>query len=304
MNTSRRHFLRLSSTAVAAATLPRRGYASSGESRVRPIGFSLYGMQTLPVAEAIRHCGRIGYASVELCLLKDFPTEIGKFPPPVQSEVRNRLLDSGMELASLLVNIDLSAADQTSALDTIKSAAEIARRLQDRPPLIQSVPGGTPALWETDKERIAANARGLAEVAAAAGVKLAIKAHCTQAVRTPEQLLWLYRRVNHEGFILAYDYSHYQVEGLALEPTLRTLIPHTGFIHLKDAVVGTRPAQYLLPGEGETDYVRYFKLLSELKYSGPVVIEISSQTHRRPGYDPVATAEKCHALLSKALRGG
>ena len=58
------------------------------------------------------------------------------------------------------------------------------------------------------------------------------------------------------------------------------------------------PAKYLLVGEGKIDYVKYFRLLEELKYRGPILVEVSAQIHRLPGYAPVKTAEKCYAFLS------
>ena len=304
MHLTRRRFLKQSFYGLAVAAATSRPLAAAPyNGKSRPIGFSLYGMRDIPVAEAIDHCKRIGYDNIELCLMKDFPTELGKFTPAQQREVRARLRATGLELSSLLVHINLAAADQQPMLDVINGSAEVARTLDERrPPLIESVTGGKAGEWEATKDRIAANLRRWAEVAAAGGTRIAIKAHYGQAVNSPERILWLLRKVDHPGLTLTYDYSHYQAEGFELEPSLRAVIPHTGFIHMKDLVVGVKPAKYLLVGEGRIDYVKYFRLLRELRYTGPILVEVSAQIHRLPGYQAVPTAEKCYAFLAAALK--
>jgi sugar phosphate isomerase/epimerase len=303
MHLNRRQFLHQSLSALAVAAAARPTAAAPAQGKSRPIGFSLYGMKSLPVLEGLDHCKRIGYDNVELCLMKDFPTELGKFTPAQQRDVRGKLRATGLEISSLLVHINLVAPDQQSALDVIKGSAEVARNLDDRrPPLIESVTGGKAEEWDATKDRVAANLRVWAETAAAAGTRIAIKAHYGQVVNAPDRILWLHKKVNHPGLTLTYDYSHYQAEGFELEPTLRAVIPHTGFIHMKDLVVGEKPAKYLLVGQGKIDYVKYFRLLRELKYSGPILVEVSAQIHRLPDYQPIPTAEKCYAFLSRALK--
>lgn len=300
MDLDRRHFLRLGASAAAFCAWPRAA-AASAPGKSRPVGFSLYGMKSLPVLTALDECKRIGYANVELCLLKDFPTELGQFSIAAQREVRGRLETHGLALSALLIQTDLTAADQKPAHAIIRGAAEIARNLNDRtPPVLETVTGGKAGDWDALKNRVKENMRRWAEVAAEGGVRIAVKSHFGQIINSPERLLSLYRGVNHPAFTLTYDYSHYQAEGFELEPTLRAVIPHTGFIHMKDVVVGEKPARYLLVGEGRIDYVKYFRLLRELNYTGPIVVEVSAQIHRQPGYEPIATAEKCFAFLHRS----
>jgi sugar phosphate isomerase/epimerase len=233
--------------------------------------------------------------------MPDFPTDLPKFTPAVRREVRDRLRSTGLGMPSLEIAINAGEANQTPALDLIKGCAEVAHDLDDRhPPFIETVCGGKTPDWDKTKDKIAANLRRWAETAAAGGVKIAVKNHFGHVNNTPERMLWLRRTVNHPSFLLSYDYGHYQAEGLDLEATLREMIPHTSFIHVKDIVPGTKPPKYLPPGEGKIDYVKYFRLLRELNYTGPVVVEISAQIHRLPGYQPIPTAEKCHAFLRQA----
>src|SRR5688572_8735092 len=164
MSSTRRQFLQFSAAVFAAATAPHLAAAVPAKGKSRPIGFSLYGMKSLPVLEGLDHCKRIGYDNVELCLMKDFPTELGKFSPSAQREVRDRLRSTGLELSSLLVHINLTDANQAPALEVIKGAGEVARSLDDRrPPLIESVTGGKSAEWDATKEKVAENMRRWAE---------------------------------------------------------------------------------------------------------------------------------------------
>ncbi|MBL9080252.1 MAG: sugar phosphate isomerase/epimerase, partial [Planctomycetales bacterium] len=105
----------------------------------------------------------------------------------------------------------------------------------------------------------------------------------------------------------AYDFSHFERQGLDLEESLRTLAPETVFVHVKDNRETAGKFDFVLPGEGDIDYVRYFRILKELKYAGSVTVEVSSAVHQKPGYDPKAAARKSfqslHAAYVKAAAG-
>jgi len=307
MSLTRRRFVQASSTAIAAGWLARRHAAAQQETskslaQARPIGFSLYGMKSLPVLDALDHCARIGYNNVELCVMKDFPTELGKFTPQMQREVRDRAVDLNLEISSLLFHGSIFSKDPQhhEDLDTIKRAGEVANVLnQQQPPLVESVMGGKKSDWAEGKNFMVDRLGKWADAAGSAGVKVAVKAHAGNAVYAPEQLLWLYQAVDHPALTLTYDYSHYKAEGFEMEPTMREVIPHAGFIHVKDVALW-EPVRFLFPGEGTIDWVRYFQIVRELNYTGPILVEVSAHIHKLPKYEPVPSAERCYAALSKA----
>ena len=101
---------------------------------------------------------------------------------------------------------------------------------------------------------------------------------------------------------LAYDFSHYQLRGLDLGKTLAALLPHSAFIHVKDAIGDAGKFQFALPGEGTIDYADYFRRLKAANWSGSICVEVSGQVFGKPGYDPIAAAKKCHAALAPAFR--
>lgn len=290
---TRRSFL--ATTALAA--LPSLRAAEPGFT----LGFSLYGMKTLPLDDALRTCAEIGYKHVELALNPGYPTEPKLLDAAARKALRERLAALKLGVSGLMLNMSLVVKDDAHAanLAALKEAAQLAHDLApDNPPLIETVLGGKPAEWDAIKDSMAARLRDWAKAAGDAKITLAVKAHVGSAVNSPERLLWLLDQAPSDALCAAYDYSHFEVQGLALAATLEPLLPRTKFIHVKDSQGDAKKFQFLLPGEGRTDYAAYFKLLRARGYRGPVVVEVSGQVFNKPGYDPVAAAKKCYAALS------
>jgi sugar phosphate isomerase/epimerase len=259
-------------------------------------------MKSLPVLDAIDQCARIGYDNIELCIMEEFPTELGKFSPALQREVRDRAGQHNLEISSLLFHGTLlgNQQKQQDDLDTIKRAGEIAQVLDEsHPPLLESVMGGKKGDWEANKNMMVDRLGKWSSAAGEVGVKVAVKAHAGSAVFATEQLLWLYQAVNHPSLTLTYDTSHYKAEGFDMETTMREVIPHTGFVHVKD-VAPWKPVRFLFPGEGSIDWVQYFRIMRELQYVGPILVEVSAHIHKLPAYEPVQSAELCYQALSRA----
>ena len=297
---SRRQFLQtaalaaLASSASAAAPVRRVG-----------LGFSLYGMKTLPVEQAIRVCAETGFHDVEFALNPGYPTEPKLLSPAQRKEIRTQLGSLGLRLTSLMDNLHLTADEPTHAtnLERIKSAAQLAHDLApDAPPLLETVMGGKPAEWDKVKAQMATRLADWAKAAAAAKITLCIKPHVGGAAHLPEHALWLLDQVKHPSVKLAYDFSHYQLRGLDLGKSLTALLPHTAFIHVKDAIGDAAKFQFALPGEGTIDYADYFRRLKAANWQGSVCVEVSGQIFGKPGYDPIAAAKKCHAALSPAFK--
>ncbi len=85
-----------------------------------------------------------------------------------------------------------------------------------------------------------------------------------------------------------------------MEESMKLLLPRTKFIHVKDSQGDPSKFQFLLPGEGRTDYLKYFRFLRTFGYSGPVCVEVSGQVFNKPNYDPLLAAKQSFAVLSQA----
>jgi inosose dehydratase len=273
-------------------------------SRQPSLGFSLYGMKTLGLDVALRTCAEIGYAHVEFSLNAGYPTEPTAFTAEARRAAAQQLRDLKLGLPCMMVLMSLTADEKAHAtnLALIATAGKLAKELvADRPPILETVLGGSPAKWLEQRAAMAGQLREWAVAAERANTVIALKAHVGSAVNSPERLLWLLEEVKSPALQVTYDYSHFELQGIDLAESLKLLLPRTRFIHVKDSQGDAAKFKFLLPGAGRTDYVRYFSLLKEHGYAGPVCVEVSGHVSGAPNYDPIAAAKQCHAALAKAL---
>ena len=304
---ARRNFFR-ASAAISSWTLIGSQFAHSAAApRKTGLGFSLYGMKTIPIPAALKALMEIGYDCTELPVMPDWPAESAKFGAAARRDLKDELARRGMKLTALMENLPTVGDDvqHRANLQRLKRAAELARDLapgEGKPaPLIETILGGKPGEFEALKDRLTERLRDWSKVAADAQIVVAIKAHVGNATQRPEQLSWLLSQVASPWLKAAYDYSHFQLQELPLKETMDSLLPATAFIHVKDSEHAQGKRSFLLPGEGTIDYVEMFKLLAATNYSGDVVVEVSSQISNKPGYDPLAAASKCYNHLADAF---
>ncbi len=301
----RRDFLRSVWATGAATALRARPAAAAGTSV--SLGFSLYGMKSLPLAEAIAACAGIGYRNIELALMTGFPSEPGVLGTDDRKALRAALSKYGLTVSGLMDNLSLAADDaaHVANLDRIRAAAALARDLApEAPPVLETVLGGKPAEWDALRDRMAARVRDWAKAAADGGITVCLKPHVNSAVNSPERLLWLHQQAASPVVKLCYDFSHFAVQGMDLATTLGALLPETRFIHVKDVEGAPDKVKFLLPGEGRIDYGQYAALLRRHAWSGPVVVEVSAMISKQPGYDPVGAARTCFAALAPKFAAG
>jgi sugar phosphate isomerase/epimerase len=263
-----------------------------------------YGMKSMKTADALHTISDIGYDGVELCLIAGWPTDPAVLSAGGRQEIRHILDDTGLALPSLMDSLSMDGTPKNRAhhIERLKLAFALAHELSPRKlPVFETVLGGKSDDWDQTRDRIADELHDWAKLAEDGGITICFKAHADQAVDTPERAMWLLKQVNSPRIRLIYDYSHFRVQGLSLEESLRELLPYTSYIAVKDSAGDRNKHQYLLPGDGGTDYVAYFRLLNESGYTGFVGIEITAQIHSKPGYDPIATAKLCYQRLAPAF---
>ncbi len=302
---NRRHFLSAAGAAVAVGLTSRVALSASDQS-APPIGlgFSLYGMKSLKITEAIEVCAEIGYDCVELPVQADWPGDSLRLSAAERKQIRGALKASGLRLTSLMENLHAAVdeAQHRSNLDRLKAAGELANDLSpDHPPVIETVLGGRPDQWDSIKERMAERLQDWAKVAEQTKTIVAIKAHVGGAMHLPEHLVWLAEQIASPHIRCAYDYSHFQLRGVDMAESVKALVPHSVFIHVKDAQGDARNVQFLLPGDGDTDYIKLLKLIVAAGYRGDVVVEVSGQLHGKPDYKPIEAAKHCYNNLAPAF---
>ena len=77
--------------------------------------------------------------------------------------------------------------------------------------------------------------RDWAAAAENAKTVIALKAHVSNAVHSPDRLLWLLDEVNSPALQVACDYSHFELQGIDMAESMKLLLPRTRFIHVKDS---------------------------------------------------------------------
>jgi inosose dehydratase len=301
---SRRAFLGSQTVLALGAT----GLGSIRPTQPISLGFSLYGMRSLELDAAVAACASIGYTAVELAVMAGWPADSAQMSKEARRRLRDRIASLGLTLPALMENLplDVDAPAHQRQLDRIKAAAELAHDVAvGKPPVIETILGGKPGAWNAIKQQFADRLADWLKIAAAADATIAIKPHRLGAMNTPADAVWLVNQLGSDRLKLVYDYSHFEHRDMSMAETLRTMLPHARFIHVKDSRVDGDRVQFLLPGEGTTDYVALFAQLDQLGYVGSVCVEVSGMIHNRKDYDPLRAARFCHEKLSAAyLRAG
>src|SRR4051812_22408833 len=122
----RRRFLRQTLTATGLAVLGSPLFAEDRPRANFGLGFTLYGMKSLSLEDAIKTCAQVGYDNVELCLLEGYPSETKLLSPADRTKLRESLAANKIRVSGLMENFSLLADDakQAQQLERLKSAAE------------------------------------------------------------------------------------------------------------------------------------------------------------------------------------
>ena len=294
---NRRQFITTTAAGTASFALDAK---PTKKTNSLTLGFSLYGMKTLKTGEALLRLSSIGYDSVELCLNDGWDAAPKNLTPKRRKALQSLLVDFDLKLTALMININLNG-DQKANQAKIKEAAEIGHALSPKaPPIIETVGGG--GKWDAVKNQFRDNLGHWAEAAKASKTIVCLKPHRGGAVNRPEDAVWLAKQINSPWLKLAYDYSHFAHRDIPLDASLKQMIPHTRFIHVKDTIIKDDRARFVIPGaSGQIDYRKLIGTAFELGYRGDINAEISGQVWSQKGYDPIATAIACYRNLSPAF---
>ncbi|MEW6306230.1 MAG: sugar phosphate isomerase/epimerase [Verrucomicrobiota bacterium] len=267
-------------------------------------GFSLYGMKGVEVDRALRACAEIGYDCVEFVAMPGWPTDPQSVSTAERRRLRDLLVTLKLTLPAIMENLLVQAEEEKhrANLERLREAADLGHALSPKAhPVIETVLGGKPGQWTAIRDRVAERLMSWAEVGREMKTVIAVKPHVSNALRTPEDARWLARQVNSPWLKLAFDFSHFQLQGYKLADAIVPMAGQTRFVHIKDAEGDAKKVKFLLPGEGNTDYAEYFRLLKANGYRDAIVVEVSGQVFNQPGYDPMAAARKCFEKVAPAF---
>ena len=134
---------------MAASIMLGNAIAIEPKAKRITLGFSNYGMKTLAYKEAIPYVGKVGFDSMELCLLPGWPTEPKKLSAADRKEIGTLIADSKLKLTALMENLGPSPMPEISKSlqDRLEQAFILANELGGKHhPVVQTVLGG--GVWE------------------------------------------------------------------------------------------------------------------------------------------------------------
>jgi sugar phosphate isomerase/epimerase len=267
------------------------------------LSYSTWGMPTVPIETAVKHCAALGFDGLELTVIPGWVTDAAHLSPADRREIRRLYDENKIDLCGLSGNVDLLGPDWNTIRSRFTTYLDLAAELQQSGErlIVTTTSGGAAPEWKEKRSAIVDRLGRLAEYAEANGVMVGIEPHVGSALHRPEHALWMVEQVGSDALTLHFDISHFNVQGLPMDEVIEMLAPHALHTHVKDERGRAPEHEFLIPGEGDMDYVGYLKAMQAAGYDSHIVVEISLMVQRRPDYDPLAAATRSYEVLSNAF---
>lgn len=263
-------------------------------------------MPNLSIDEQVRIISSLGFHGMEMVCIERSTTDVDSLDAAERKRIRKLLDDAGLELPALHASVnpidpdpERRAANRARLRRSIDLAADLAGRAGV--PAVVVMAYGKPEEYEQIRGDLAQYFSELAEYAETRGATLALELHVGQAFDLPEKGRWLLDAVDHPRFRLNLDTSHFDVMGISIPDSVRPLVQYAVHTHVKDQRGRYPNHEFLVPGDGDYDYVAYLRELDAGGYTGFVTVEISVMVQRKPGYDPSAAAAQTYRVMKDAF---
>ncbi|MCY4403154.1 MAG: sugar phosphate isomerase/epimerase [Candidatus Poribacteria bacterium] len=270
------------------------------------LGYSTWGMPTVPVDKAISHLANLGFDGIELTIIQRFTTELSTLDAAERKRIARLLKQHNLALPAIAAHSNLMDVDPESHkrnMWRLKGGVDLAIELAqgDELPAVNTTTGGKPDEWGTKKDFLVERVGELVDYAASRGVTIAMEPHIGAIIDTPDKVLELLEIINSPYLKVNFDISHFEIVGLSTEDTVSALADVSIHTHVKDQRGISPDFEFLIPGEGTFDYVNYLKLMQKQGYDGFITAEVSFMVQARKDYDPLAAATMTYETLSKAF---
>ncbi|NJC69970.1 sugar phosphate isomerase/epimerase [Planosporangium thailandense] len=238
----------------------------------------------MPRSEALDTIASLNFQWVDLGMLRTFNVGEGPFralhldalevDADEVRQVRDRLDAAGFKLAAVnagggYLNVPWEREEGTAY---IRRSIEICRELGGYAVTIQSGKLLRGTDWRANVDYVAPVIRELASFAAETGVELHIEGpHIEMLTHNLATTRDFFEIVDHPNLFVTMDPSHIVVadeDPLEVTRALGHLIRH---VHIRD---GAGASPVIVPGRGEIDWPAYVRVLQEIGYQRPVMIEL------------------------------
>ncbi|HXF62323.1 MAG TPA: sugar phosphate isomerase/epimerase family protein [Caldilineaceae bacterium] len=270
------------------------------------LGYSTWGMPKLSIDQAVDHIAALGFDGIEIAVGPGWSTELSTLDKAERQRIRRLLADHGLILSAIAGHAsllepepDAHARNVTRLQGAIDLAVDWAQN--GVPPYVNTLSGGRSADWEAQHELFAERLAEIVNYAASRGVILAMEPHVDGLVDTPEKMVQILQMVDSPHLRVNFDISHFDIWGIPTAESVAALVPYSVHTHVKDQRGRYPDYEFLIPGEGDFDYVDYLKTMQAAGYDGFINAEVSMMVQRRPNYDPLAAATLSYQTLARAF---
>jgi sugar phosphate isomerase/epimerase len=270
------------------------------------IAYCTWSMMNTPIEEGLPVIAKIGYTGIELAVTPRFATDLYTLDAAKRQRIAELLDEYQITLAAIAGHTtvceedpDKHAANMQRLRDTIDLADEL--RQEGRTPVVVSLVGGHEDDWGRLRNLVVERVVELGDYAASKDVIYAPEMHSGTSMDLPRKALWLLEQVNHPYVKLNFDISHCEIVGMPTEEACNAMAPHSVFTHVKDQRGLYPHHEFLTPGAGPSDYVRYLKAMDAAGYTGFIGMEVSVMVQRKPGFDPFVDAALGYYALLRAF---
>ena len=258
------------------------------------ISYCTWGMPEIEIERAIPAIAGIGYRGVELAVTPGFDTELYSLTASARRQIAELFREHQLVLSAVAGHTSMcevgerDEANQRRLRDTIDLTSELAQEGEQA--IMASLVGGRSEDWEGVREILAERVHALGDYAASRGVVVAVEPHSGNACDTPAKALWLMRAVDHPAVRLNFDISHFDILGMDVDECVAQMVSYSVHTHVKDQRGRYPDHEFLTPGSGPFDFVRYLQAMDQAGYAGFIGMEVSKMVQRKPGYDPLVDA--------------
>jgi sugar phosphate isomerase/epimerase len=281
------------------------------------LGYNTWSMPTLSFRDAVTHCGSVGFDSVEVTVSEGWRTDVMTLAPGAAAEWRQIALEAGVIMTSLTANAPVLVDGEAwrVARDRLTKSLALAAELQQpgqRMPAsvtasrLQGTGADLPPVsseerWGSERGLVVDRFGELAAIARSLGARVALEPHVMTVVCTSGRALQVLDEIGDDALGLNLDISHFAVQGFSVPEVVRALAPRAIACEIKDQRGVVPKFDFLIPGEGDFDYVAFLREMDAAGYSGSVSVEISVFRQRVGQYDPYDAARRSYEVLSKAF---
>jgi inosose dehydratase len=270
------------------------------------IGYCTWGMPNVAVDTFVPFLAALGYQGIEITVIPGYTTALGVLDSAERRRIARMLKQHQLELPAIAAHTSMVDRDpDVAALHwaRLTSAIDLALdwALDGTPPAVDTTVGGRAEQWDELKPLLIERMGALVRYGEQRGVVIAVEPHVGEMLDTPARVLELLRAIGSPFLKLNFDISHFNVMGIPIAESVAALAQQSIQTHVKDERGVVPNYEFLIPGEGQFDYVAYLHAMRAHGYDGYITAEISIMVQRRKGYDPLAAAEQTYRTLRRAF---